>query len=193
MRCSWKAQPMGASIKICYVMLCYAHLILTCACASHFDLRVRISFWPARAHLILTCPCGSHFCLRMHTSFRSAHAHLIYTWSCAFHFGLRVRIFFWPAHAHLTLTCDAHLILTCPCASHFCLRMHTSFRWYLISTPHLNGISLAHLGRQSLLKWGHLIWPPVGPATLRTRKTLNDWTRGQLLRHTSLFQVATLT
>ena len=169
--------------------------------ASHFDLRMRISFWPACAHLILTCACASLFDLPKRISFLPAQAHLIkicacaliYTWSCAFHFGLSVRIFFSSAHAHLTWLAHAHLILTCPCASHFCLRMHTSFRWYIISTPQLNGISLAHLGRQSLLKWGHLIWPPVGPATLRTRKTLNDWTRGQLVSHTSLFQVATHT
>ena len=163
----------------------HAHLILTCVCASHFDLRVRISFWPAHAHLIFACACTPHLDLRMRISFTLDHAHFILACACASFFGLHMRTSLWLARAHL--------ILTCPCASHFCLRMHTSFRWYLISTPHLNGISLAHLGRQSLLKWGHLIWPPVGPATLRTRKTLNDWTRGQLVSHTSLFQVATHT
>ena len=108
-------------------MLCYAHLILTCAWKSHFDLRVRISFWPARAHLFLTCPCASHFCLRMHISFRSAHAHLIYICSCAFHFGLRLRILFWPAQAHLTLTCARALHFTCARASHLHLLMRISF------------------------------------------------------------------
>ena len=32
MRCSWKAQPMGASIKICYVMLCYVMLCYVMLC-----------------------------------------------------------------------------------------------------------------------------------------------------------------
>ena len=35
-----------------------AHLILTCACTSHFGLRNRILVLPAHAHLILTCACG---------------------------------------------------------------------------------------------------------------------------------------
>ena len=70
----------------------HEHLILACACASHFDLRMhisfyldlhkRISFWPARAHL-------------MCTSFRPARARL--------HFDLRVRVSFWHARARLSL------------------------------------------------------------------------------------------
>ena len=56
-----------------------------------------------------------------------------------------------------------------------------------------NGIWLAYLWRQSLLKWSNLTWPPVGPATSRRGKTVNDWTRGQLGSRTSLFQVATHT
>ena len=155
----------------------HAHLILTCVFASHFEQRVRISFWPAIADLIFACACTPHLDLRMRISFTLDHAHFILACACASFFGLHMGTSFWLARAHLI----------------FDLRMHTSFRWYLIRTPHLNGISLAHLGRQSLLKWGHLIWPPVGPATLRTRKTLNDWTRGQLVSHTSLFQVATHT
>ena len=36
---------------------------------------MRISFMPAHAHLIFTCSCASHFGLRMRISFRLAHAH----------------------------------------------------------------------------------------------------------------------
>ena len=56
-------------------------------------------------------------------------------------------------------------------------------------------------------KWGLISspWTPIppqmrpsnltasGPATWRRRKTVNDWTRGQLVSRTSLFQVATHT
>ena len=121
-----------------------SHLILACACASHFNIRMRISFWPAHAHPILAYACASHFDLRMRISFWPARAHLISTCACASHFGLRKHIQFWPARAHLILACAsashfdlrvrisfwparAHLILTCACASYFGLRMRISF------------------------------------------------------------------
>ena len=104
----------------CILYSSQSYLILACACASHFGLR--ISFWPAHAHLILLCACASHFGLRMRISFCSAHAHLILACACASHFGLRMRISFWPARAHL--------ILLCACASHFGLRICISFSRY---------------------------------------------------------------
>ena len=95
----------------------HAHLNLTCACASHFDLRTRISFWPEQAHIILTCARASHFDLRTRMTFWPEHAHFILTCARASHFDLRLRISFWPAHTHL--------ILTCAYAWHFdlCLRI----------------------------------------------------------------------
>ena len=95
-----------------------AHLIMTWACASHFGLRMRVSFWlhmyislwPAHAHFILACACASHFAQRMRVSFWpaydhlilgcacaslfAAHVHLIFAYASAFRFGLHMRIHF---------------------------------------------------------------------------------------------------
>ena len=79
-------------------MPAHAHLIFTCSCASHFCLRIRISFLPAHAHLIFTCSCASHFGLRMRMSFRLAHALLNLACACASYFGL--------AHEDLRRTCS---------------------------------------------------------------------------------------
>ena len=59
-------------------------------------------------------------------------------------------------------------------------RLH---KWYLIRSP---WTPIALQMRSSNLTAN-------GPATLRRRKTVNDWTRGQLVSRTSLFQVATHT
>ena len=59
-------------------------------------------------------------------------------------------------------------------------RLH---KWYLSSSP---WTPIAPQMRPSNLT-------ASGPATLRRRKTVNDWTKGQLISRTSLFQVATHT
>ena len=113
---TWCTFHFGLRVRI-FFWPAHAHLIFACACtphldcarASHFDLRMRISFtlahafWPA--HLIFACVSASHFCLRVRTFFR--------TCACASHFGLRMRISFWSARAHL--------ILACACAFNFYL------------------------------------------------------------------------
>ena len=91
----------------------HAHLIMTCARASHFGLRMRISLWHAHAHALWP-----------------AHAHLILACACASHFGLRRRISFWPEHVHLILSLSmrisfcleySNIILGLCVRSSFCL------------------------------------------------------------------------
>ena len=74
---------------------------MTCARASHFGVRMRISFWCAHAHLIVTCVRASHVGLRMRISFWYVHAQLILVCACASHFVVRMRISYVDAHRHV--------------------------------------------------------------------------------------------